>query len=804
MNESSIRVFLSYGHDEHVELVRRIKNDLEARNFRVWMDESDLHASQDWALTIEIEIQNTHTVLAFMGPHSMRRPDGVCLDELAYARFKGKYIIPIMVKSVQPPLCISRIQWLDMQNWRDPTTGKLRESWYQNQLDLLLKIIKGEYHLCMEGEQASLLNALEPLDFGTEIEKHMMHFIGREWVFEKVHSWLSQKASSKIFWLMAEPGFGKTAIAAALAHRNPSIVGIHFCQLHDKLRSDPRRILCSLAYQLSTQLVEYRTYLLDQPDLNKLLGEKYDESLHSLFDILFLRPLRRINRDGMYVFIIDALDEIAEDRRADFLYLLEEEFSRLPDGFRLVVTSRPDPEISRLMGSLDPITLKPDDRDNLKDLAKFARHKLSAISDTVDTEYFNSLAERCGGNFLYMTHLITYLEKGRISLEDTEEFPRGLSGVYNRFFERTFKDKTQYSSLVRPILELLVGFHGVLPLQYVLSILEWNEYKLDEALSLLGSLFPVENGCLRPFHQSLLDWLVDETRSGRKFWVSERQGADLIRKKLWPLYANSKLEEVDALIIEHLPAQLITEQKWAELEQLILDPRIPMRTIYRHVNRFPDAWDFTRLKNRIFSLNEKLWDQARNGIPPYSQEIEEPFLVFLDIISERTASWFFELLALNFRKHRLAAFFRSGFSDTRCVLSFNPAKIRCYYAVKKVLETLSSFQIPIPEDIEQFYKDLRKSSLYMEGAYLLGELDSTVAANFSHVYRGDFLEGDPLFNTFALRIELRMGGADPNFVEKLLTLGAEKDFEINGMDPISYAEKQGDLDVAEIMRNFQK
>ena len=42
---------------------------------------------------------------------------GACLNELSYARFKGKQILPLMVEKCQPPLSISRIQWLDLQHW---------------------------------------------------------------------------------------------------------------------------------------------------------------------------------------------------------------------------------------------------------------------------------------------------------------------------------------------------------------------------------------------------------------------------------------------------------------------------------------------------------------------------------------------------------------------------------------------------------------------------------------------------------------------------------------------------------------
>jgi len=41
-------------------------------------------------------------------------------------------------------------------------------------------------------------------------------FSGREWVFERIHDWLKNPAGGRFYLLTAEPGAGKTAIAARL------------------------------------------------------------------------------------------------------------------------------------------------------------------------------------------------------------------------------------------------------------------------------------------------------------------------------------------------------------------------------------------------------------------------------------------------------------------------------------------------------------------------------------------------------------------------------------------------------------
>ncbi|TKG95190.1 toll/interleukin-1 receptor domain-containing protein [Puteibacter caeruleilacunae] len=795
------RVFLSYGHDEYTNLVRRIKQDLESVGCDVWMDETGIRATNDWQLAIEVGLKNTDSVVALMTPHSMRRPDGVCLDELAYARFQGKEIVPIMVKLVEPPLCISRLQWLDMQNWYDPETGKVREVRYQNQFDILVKAINGDLVLNFEGQQASLLNSLEPLDFGTELEKYVHGFVGREWIFDRYHSWLEQKDKSRVFFLIADAGFGKSAIAAMLAHNEPSVVGIHFVNYQDCLRSDPRRIMCTLAYQLSTQLPEYKSYLLDQGFLEKILEDRYEDSLPSLFDLLFLRPLRQIDSKRTMVFVIDAIDELADEQRYLFISLIINEMNNLPKWFRLVMTSRPDPEVLRRIRTLNPFVLEPEDESNINDLQQFAEKRLKEMNQHLSSTIIDHIVKGSSGNILYLKHLLIEIQEGRLSIEDMESFPKGLTSLYCDFFERQFKDVQVYRESVRPLLELVAALEAPLPLDLATSILKWDEYDLDDALVNLGGLFPIENDCIRSFHKSILDWLIDPDLSGRRFRVSAKRGAEKIVAMLWLEYECFG-EDFTIDRIRYLLSSLVLTCEWNKLETVLADERVPVRSTYAYLNRFPEDWDLTKLKERIFSLNQVTWDKASVGIPTYNRELEESFAVFTDIASPRTASWFVELVRANYKGPNLPGFFRSGFSDIKCGFHMNPMKVRVYYAVKKVIDTLKMLNIEIPAYVIEFYKELRKSSLFIDGRYLLEEDTdpSNLFIGYELAYRGDLLEDDALFNTMSLKIEVDKGRADPSFVRRLLSFGADATSKWKGESLDSYAEKNGDKEVARIIR----
>ena len=130
-----LRIFLSYGHDSNVELVHRIKVDLEKRGHDVWFDKSEIKFGDDWRHSITDGILKSNRVLSFLSKHSTREP-GVCRDEIAIAiGVKGGNIQTILVEAepeVQPPVNIGHIQWLDMHDWKERrAAGKAAwKQWY--------------------------------------------------------------------------------------------------------------------------------------------------------------------------------------------------------------------------------------------------------------------------------------------------------------------------------------------------------------------------------------------------------------------------------------------------------------------------------------------------------------------------------------------------------------------------------------------------------------------------------------------------------------------------------------------------
>src|SRR5690242_3917216 len=100
----------------------------------------------------------------------------------------------------------------------------------------------------------------------SDIMERTAGFSGREWVFERIHDWLKNPAGGRFYLLTAEPGAGKTAIAARLVQfsrglANPPascslfqpgfVNAVHFCSANVGSWIDPTGFTRSVSLQLA-------------------------------------------------------------------------------------------------------------------------------------------------------------------------------------------------------------------------------------------------------------------------------------------------------------------------------------------------------------------------------------------------------------------------------------------------------------------------------------------------------------------------------------------------------------------------
>ncbi len=583
-----LRIFLSYGHDANEKLVRRIKVDLEQRGHDVWFDKNEIKFGDEWRRAITDGILQSNRVLSFLSKHSTRDP-GVCLDEIGIAiGAKGGNIQTILVESereVKPPPSISHMQWLDMHDWKERcAAGETAwEQWYQAKLAEIVAVVESDESRRFAGEIETLQEQLKPTasDFAADARIRQLlekKLVGRTWLFQAVEKWRTTAGrDARLFWLMGAPGIGKSAFAAHLAHEygRGTVIAVQFCDWKKPDHRDACRIIRTLAFQIATRLPDYRKLLLTLPILTELDRKNSAE----LFDGLLTNPLKLSITGGRerYLIVIDALDEAGiasaqgEDGRNELVEVLAQYAGQLPDWIGLVVTSRPEFDVTTPFQALKPFPFETKSAANSEDIRAYLRRELAVqLQNRPDADRLvEQILDKSEGVFLYVESFCEDICKNYLSLDRPNEFPQGLAGKFYLDFQRYFPDLDKFRKDVRPALRAILAAREPLPVEILQRLFNWQDEELRDFTRPLGSLFPITNetrrvvvkpiqktvnaqrllddvhdvnsplGFLFPvdsgsprevikaFHKSLADWLTNEKKAGA-FFVSLVEGHRLL------------------------------------------------------------------------------------------------------------------------------------------------------------------------------------------------------------------------------------------------------------------------------------
>jgi hypothetical protein len=558
-NHDFTTVFISYGHDEYSDLAFKIEEDLLKEGIIVWIDKSELHAGKDWELRIERGLLGTQIVISMLTPHSVGREEGFCLDELSLARSLGRKIIPIMVRDVIPPLSIHRIQWLDFREW--PCSEEI----YKKKVAEILDIIKGKL-LSFDGRHSTLLNMLKPINFGADIDMHIRNFYGRDWVFDIIDNWFKSDSASKVFLLTGSPGIGKTAISAMLCHKYSDCAVYHLVKYNDARKSNALECILSLAFQLATRLPKYAEKLL-YIDFEGIR----EKNANTVFDELFVQPLHNLPKLSKNILIIiDALDEATKANKNELVRLIADNFELTPSWLKLFITTRPEKKIRNTLAAFNPTYLKTEDERNIQDIKGYLKKNLiklfpdSNISKAVDI-----ILRKSEGIFLYVQQVIEEIKKDRLKLENPEQFPQGLNGIFQMFFERQFQDPDSYNEFQRPLLSTISAAYEPLNIELIKKVFGDNNLRFKRRFEPMGSLLEIKDGFVKPFHKSLIEWVTNEEIE-LEFFIDIEEGHNIIINHGWKLY-KSDVTEMHPYFLDYLPQHLLAIDVWDKLTELLSD-----------------------------------------------------------------------------------------------------------------------------------------------------------------------------------------------------------------------------------------
>jgi hypothetical protein len=174
-------------------------------------------------------------------------------------------------------------------------------------------------------------------------------------ILNEIIDWVVNGDSSEhLWWLHGLAGTGKSAIANSVCHKlnerddgRQYLGASFFCKRDDKYLRNPTLVLPKIAANLASSYPAYGKFvaaaLLNDPDLAAT------EGITRQFTDLFKGPLTNLCQHGRdsLVIVIDALDEIGSDEDRRRLITIFHEMSQLAPWLKIVLTSRPDPDIRR-------------------------------------------------------------------------------------------------------------------------------------------------------------------------------------------------------------------------------------------------------------------------------------------------------------------------------------------------------------------------------------------------------------------------------------------------------------------------
>ena len=516
------RIFVSYGHDEYTTFAYRLADALKHSGYDVFIDRDGIRNGEQWENNLEEGLKWTGAnadngiFLLLMTPYSVRRPDGYCLNEIAYAIDIKLKILPIMLKKVTPPLSIYRLQYYDLQIEYDNIDDIIDMN-----INKIVNLLEGKISLDDTGYFRTLEKNLDPIEFNNELQLYSKNFIGREWVFKLIQDW--EQKDKQVLLITGMPGFGKSAISTHLYQMMPNIVGFYMIRRNDNEKLSPKRLFSTLAFQIASQIPEYSEYIsrLNITDLKSNCND------FAFFNRLISVPLSSIKVEGEKVIIIDGVDEAEQNGKNDMAALLGNCIEQLPKNIKFIIMTRPIPTSTLPFMSADIVNLDATSENNLSDIREYIRTSNLNISEQV----INEMVKLSEGSFLYTKYLCeNYVEGSR------EQLPKGLSSYYFRYFSNLF-DIDDYESS-RAYLELLLGSPRPLSVKMIASVTGTSTNVVRTFVRKMGALLQQVNGRLKLYHSSLGEWLTDEEQSAI-FSIDHLQGRQVVFKYIKDIISQS-------------------------------------------------------------------------------------------------------------------------------------------------------------------------------------------------------------------------------------------------------------------------
>ena len=365
-------------------------------------------------------------------------------------------------------------------------------------------------------------------------------------ILDEITNWVNDPSSCQTLLLFGQAGTGKSSIAHEIARRFRRLdrLTTSYCFMRGKPSSrECYRFFTTLAHNLCNKYPSFKASLSKVIDSNPGLVEM--QAYGSLFESLLRDPIRDVCFVGPILIVVDALDE-SEDassiQRRDtlaFHEFLATRLGELPSNFRILITSRPepdlekafcDPSLARRMYMNDPTLTAGLDCDMLT----YMRTKLSKVKGVVEND-IQELVKKAEGNFQWAFVACSHISRPPSGLNsqrciqrvlhpaaiNSEMAVNPLDELYTTILHRFNMKDREICDNFKCVMGQILGAFEPLSVDALDVFVSWLgghhvvSAIVEELGSLLSHVIPGESTHpVSPLHTSFRDFLTDETRGG--------------------------------------------------------------------------------------------------------------------------------------------------------------------------------------------------------------------------------------------------------------------------------------------------
>ena len=364
-------------------------------------------------------------------------------------------------------------------------------------------------------------------------------------IIEEITQWVNSPNGDdapRLFLLSGVAGSGKSAIAHTIANLfyGQKRLGSSYCFARaDQANRRPDNLLSTIALDIADVDGHWKKSLADIVKGDRSLRTTI--SVTEQFKKFILEPAMALTTVGPILVVIDGLDESAKGQsRKDLLDTLARGVSNFPSNFRILITTRPEPDIVRAFENNQHTLCKYMDTineaSNTADITLFVEKHLSDVSSLEEKwpnkRWCQMLVESSEGLFQWASMACRVIRDPEGMALETERLSsfvkpsaRGLDALYSEALRQVFfgRDDDAVSRC-----KSVMGW--IIATKEPLSISAHSALRGDELAELvlpkLGSfLSGVDQPHIpiRPLHASFFDFLTDQNRSTEMYYVDPSQ-----------------------------------------------------------------------------------------------------------------------------------------------------------------------------------------------------------------------------------------------------------------------------------------